>query len=322
MQEKKTDNRHLYVPKLAFAKFLIREGYRATQGNHYEISSAILNYHDAVEIVLNTISKACDIDSREKKVFLLDYWKLFHKELDVVLPDKQLMAELNDARIDLKHQARFLTREDCIRYYIQTNNFINQVLALFPDHIQVRWDEISNFSLVESKEIVCHLKNAEAASKKEAYEDAFKECSAAYAYMERHYLEPWVREYLQMPDYDCISRVASGVDTNWENWVAIEQLRDDLKENNEILALQTGLITLRVDMKAWVRYKKLAPIAHLNLNDEIISVSWTSGLGSHKKNQTAENVQFCIDFVFDCCLRIQEHSPEIWSYHDDPCIEE
>ncbi|GAA3140375.1 hypothetical protein [Streptomyces echinatus] len=92
------------VQRLAYVRFLYREGIEQSRQPAPLRSRAITSFHDAVENYLGTVTQHLGIDVNKAPDFI-QYWALIKPDFE--LPKKDSMKRLNDARVALKHNGTF-----------------------------------------------------------------------------------------------------------------------------------------------------------------------------------------------------------------------
>jgi hypothetical protein len=77
---------------------------------------------------------------------------------------------------------------------------------------------------------------------------------------------------------------------------------DAVKESIESMQEAIKMISLGIDYRRYSRFKLLSPLLLLNY----VSRSYESAGNRRNKPLVREDCQFCIDFVIQCSLRLQD----------------
>ncbi|WAZ20182.1 hypothetical protein STRCI_001281 [Streptomyces cinnabarinus] len=91
------------VQQLALVKHAYQEGVDAGRLVHPLSSTAVLKFHDAVELFLGLAASHLGTNVNPKIDFL-EYWGQIKSQSQVALPGKADMDKLNHARIGFKHK--------------------------------------------------------------------------------------------------------------------------------------------------------------------------------------------------------------------------
>nr|WSW65171.1 hypothetical protein OG461_02610 [Streptomyces sp. NBC_00995] len=94
----------LTVQRLAYVRYLYREGVEQSRQPAPLRSRAITSFHDAVENFIGLAAQHLGVDLKRNAEFL-SYWEAIKPVYE--LPKKDQMKRLNDARVALKHNGTF-----------------------------------------------------------------------------------------------------------------------------------------------------------------------------------------------------------------------
>jgi hypothetical protein len=92
------------VQRLAYVRYLFREGVEQSKQPPPLRSRAITSFHDAVENFLGLVAQYLNVELKKNTEFL-GYWEAIKPQHE--LPKKEQMKRLNDARVALKHNGTF-----------------------------------------------------------------------------------------------------------------------------------------------------------------------------------------------------------------------
>lgn len=94
----------LTVQRLAYVRYLYREGVEQSRQPSPLRSRAITSFHDAVENFIGLAAQHLGVELKKNAEFL-SYWEAIKPVFE--LPKKDQMKRLNDARVALKHNGTF-----------------------------------------------------------------------------------------------------------------------------------------------------------------------------------------------------------------------
>ncbi|MFF8406916.1 hypothetical protein ACF06P_35475 [Streptomyces sp. NPDC015684] len=143
------------VQRLAYVRFLYREGIEQARQPAPLRSRAISSFHDAVENYLGTVVQHLCIDVSKAPEFI-GYWALIKPEFE--LPKKDPMKRLNDARVALKHNGTFPSEHQIEQAQRTVEDFFTTVT---PKVFGVDFDSIDMVDLLTQPETARLLREAQ-----------------------------------------------------------------------------------------------------------------------------------------------------------------
>ena len=107
--------------RLAFIRYLYRLGLTQVRAPEPLVGSAILMFHDAIELFLHLASEVLDVQSGRD---FMDYFKSINDKLSPgQLAQQESIMRLNKSRVSLKHAGTFPSRLDLEDFETATGAF-------------------------------------------------------------------------------------------------------------------------------------------------------------------------------------------------------
>jgi hypothetical protein len=284
------------IKRLAVAKYLYKIGYDQSQLSEGMAFPCLLSFHDAVEIFLRLTAEKENINS--DKFRFLEYWEKIPS-----LTLKESMNNLNIRRVNLKHKGILPAKQDLEITRVNVTDFFEQnTIAQFG----IDFKDISLINLIAYPTVRQYLEISQTALNEFKLPDAVE--NAAYAFHELLYTyeQSKIGIYHKSPFYfgDKMNFWAR----TYEN---LEKLDRDLTTNlrnmkNSIEALQDSMkiMCLGIDYRKYAMFKLLTPVV-THIGDQ-----YYSELRDDKK-WTSNNTQFCIDFVIESSIKLQDFDFDI-----------
>jgi hypothetical protein len=145
----------LTVQRLAYIRYLYREGIEQSRQPAPLRSRAITSFHDAVENYVGLVAQHLSIELTRGTEFLA-YWALIKPKFE--LPKKEPMRRLNDARVALKHNGTFPSEHQIEQARETLADFFTSVT---PQVFGVDFDAIDMVDLLTQPEVARLLREAQ-----------------------------------------------------------------------------------------------------------------------------------------------------------------
>lgn len=294
-------NKELLLKRLSLIKHLYKIGLEQSFQSESVSAFSILAFHDSIDMFLDLALENIGIKKKEKeKIYLLDYWDKIPS-----LTLRESIGKLNERRINLKHKGFIPGRIEIEASRINTTEFFEQNTGA---QFGVEFRDISLINLVLFSSVKRHLEKAQQLLNQNKLDESLE--NSAYAFEELLYSYEnnktdyyrkspfFFGESIRRPHHNSNSIV--GGDRELREYLRI------LSESVNALQEATKIISLQIDYKKFSKFKFLVPKVYRHFNNKIT----TSDLGNDSK-LSIENCQFCIDFVIDCALRLQEFDFDI-----------
>lgn len=261
-------------------------------------SASILTFHDAIELFLQLSSESLDVGRRE--INFMDYWDLLAPKLEGDgLTQKESMRRLNKARVALKHHGTLPSHLDIEAFRASATNFFEENAPIvFP----VEFSDISMIELVVCEDAKNNLKKAEEMLKEDKIEDALDKVALAFAQLIDDYESRKMDEFGHSPFFfgESMTFLSSlFIDIKGK----LGDFIDTVKESVEALQDAVKILSLGIDYRRYVKFRLFTPYI-LRLTDGTYSIHRVER-GS-RGIPTAEDVQFCISFVIESAITLQE----------------
>lgn len=285
----------LSEPKLLLSKYLYTSALNLlNKAEPFSAGLSISLLQDAVECMAWSVAKAVDANINKKSAFE-ELWTLIesapkNKENSLKLPYKATMAELNQARVSFKHYGIIPNHGEAERFSGYVREFLHETTTLF---FQVDFETISLADLIRLPKIRKSIRESEEA----LFEGRIEDSLAAIARCENELSQQFA---------NLIPSVHHDLWGLSELGHLDQKLRTGIKEINKFLSKLRDsifLIMARHDVAAHARFLLIAPRAMRSVNG-----AWHYQKGPrHMQNPSREDVEFCIKYITEYALELQEY---------------
>jgi hypothetical protein len=286
------------VTKLAFAKYLLALAKQHLTRPEPLASVSLLLLHDATEHLL--VLCCYKVGADPSKSDFQGYWKLIEEKRtqQAPLPDRGRMVAFNKARVALKHHGNQPSRTQLQDFQTLVLNFFDNVV---PEIFGLSFASINLAAFVTNKEARKHLETATAAFDEGRYTDSVNE--TAYAFddirkdnpLEKHQSsqrDPF--QWMPSPPYIYTDNPSS--DGNAHDFFrSVADCLQWLRESVSVLSHGT-------DFSRYTRFRAIAPFVNASYGGERHVVDQRED----KRPHTLEEAEFCINYVIDSALQIQQ----------------
>ena len=294
------------VKRLAFIKYLYNLAVEQSKKPEPLCSASILTFHDAIELFLQLASEHLDVGKQQPS--FMEYWDLISKKLpNQELTQKESMRRLNKARVTLKHHGTLPSRLDIEAFRANATNFFEENTSIIFD---IAFSDISLVELVQCEDVKNNLKVAEGFLKENKVEEALDKIALAFAQLIDDYESRKIGRYGRSPFFfgesmTFLNSFFMGINkiTSSDFERKLAEFIDKVKESIESLQQAVKILSLGIDYRRYVKFRLLTPhiVRSLDGTYHIHRVRWGS-----KGIPTAEDVRFCIDFVIESAVILQE----------------
>jgi hypothetical protein len=293
-----------FVRRLALIKYFFSIGIEQSRRPEPFCVFSILTFHDAIELFLQLSSEYLNAGkSGESQIKFLEYWDVLSRKLpENGITQKESMKRLNSARVALKHHGTIPAKGEIEIFRSNVSDFFMENISIV---FGIDFADISLTDLVQLKSARDNLKEAEALLKQGKVEESIGKVAIAFHQLISDYETRKISEFGRSPfwfgsDMTFLSSFFMGIDSFRDK---MGRFVDDVKES--IVAIQGAVkvMSLGIDYRRYARFKLLTPI--VNESPDGSPTIWKSPSEStHILN--AEDAQFCIDFVIESSVRLQE----------------
>lgn len=293
------------LERLAFIKYHLQLGLGQAAAPEPLCASAILIFHDAVELLLQLAAEHLDIVVPRNAPFL-DYWSLLAPPLlERELPQHGAMKRLNQARVALKHHGNHPRRGDILDYSQMVPAFFREAAQLVFGRA---WDEISLTDFVRCEPAKLALAKAECALHEGRVEDGLYQCAEAWEDLVRDFEFGYMDESSSDSPFDFDDRLYqytslrlgfSSVDSDLGRF--IDATGDAIADIRYVLRV----LSLGIDYRRYARFSRWTPTVSYTLGGKrhVRPTPYTAGA-------KASDLKFCIEFLLDAAFRFQEVEAE------------
>jgi hypothetical protein len=293
--------RKTIIQRLAFAKYLIHKGNLEANNPDPLFSISVLHYHDALELSFLLILE--DKGINPDNLSFMGYFRKINERLksegNLELSLEPSLGRLKDIRKNIKHKGIFPSTNDVEESKFTVNALFEELcMRLF----NLNQDEISLIELIKDEEVKDLLHNAI-----EFYSQDVKktiQCIAiAFDLLLRNYEGSKKTPFGQSPFY-------FGSDwTYFDSYVgegeeligySLSNFIEKVKHSIGPMQIAIKIIAFGIDYKKYVKFRYLIPAP-------IWSLAGKPNLHMPKEiNLLKENFDFCVDFITECALKLQQ----------------
>ena len=285
------------LKRLSFAKYLITSGNFASENILPFSSTAILNYHDAIEILFDLILE--DNGIRNKK---LSFLEMFNKVNEILISEdeepcmlKGSLDKLNQKRVLLKHKGLFPSESDIQEAkYVTTNLFIE----LCEKCLSINYNNIDLVHLLDDSKTKEYLLDI---NLDDECESIVGNLSLAFAYLIRNFEESKRTEFGKSP-YSFLIKSQPRYDKLGINKrEPIAKYAEATNINLQSIENNLKILALGIDFNKYAKFRLYIPTA-----------SWWPGGNRFEVNfRGDETIKFCKNFIIECALKLQQVNFEV-----------
>lgn len=217
------------------------------------------------------------------------------------------MRRLNNARVGLKHHGTFASSSVIEEFSVATERFfIDNTSRVFG----IEFAAVSLIEAVSYAAVQAHLHSAQDALEAGDMQKALDESAIGFARLLDDYEQTKRGRFGRSPFFfgkdmrflnSFFSRLGRSESLNSPDRKLAEFV-DKVTESVEAMQEAMKLVSLGLDYRRYARFQLLTPHVHRTMGSEKYMIGHTSGTYS----PTADDGQFCIDFVIESALRLQE----------------
>jgi len=282
------------VKRLAIIKYLYNAATEQSMKPEPFGSTSVLTFHDTIELFLELAAE--HLDKGKSGVDFMGYWELLAPKIEGGLTQKESCRQLNTARVGLKHSGVTPSKLAIEGFRATTTDFLKEnTLKVFG----IKFSDISLIALVKNEKTRNYLQESENLLKEGKIEDALDKVALAFAVMIDDYESRKRDEYGRSPFFfgEGISPPPFPFPSMGDVMRAIEPLQDAVK-----------ILSLGLDYRRYARFRLLTPVILKIPGGKYHIQRIKHGSG---RAPTAEDVQFCIDFVIESAIVLQEFDVQI-----------
>jgi hypothetical protein len=296
------------VKRLAFIKYLYNVGVEQTRKPEPLCWISLLTFHDAVELFLELSLEYHGSSRRLKDMRFMQYWDelnpILNKKGKPELTQKISMERLNEARVAFKHHGTPPSKAAIDDFKANVTSFFEENTPIVFD---VKFAGVALVELVKCETTKNYLKEAEELLKQGKIEDSLNRIALAFAQLIDDYESRKMDEFGRSPFFfggkmHFLSSFFIGIKGKMGDFI------DRTKESVEALQEAVKILSLGLDYKRYARFKLLIPHVDRYLDGKYKIVRIDRGsMGV----PTVDDVNFCINFVIESALALQEFDFEV-----------
>jgi len=300
------------LERLAFLKYIYKVGIEQSGRQHPLSGASLLLFHDAIELYLRLSSEYLDIKFGKQDPNFIEYWNLLAEKIGKGYPTlRTSMIRLNKARVELKHRGTIPSARDIEEYKAITTKFFEEnTLEIF----RLSFCEISLIHLVTNNAVKNNLLEAKELIKHDKIKESLNSIAIAFEKLIDDYENRKKGQYGRSPFYfgksmNSFRYLLNGIDNQEFDFKRdLVRFMDDVKDSLESLKKAVKMLSLGLDYRRFVKFNLLTPkvLKTADGSYHIVERIWGKrGLPS------VNEVEFCIDFVVESALQLQEFDFDI-----------
>jgi len=291
-----------HLKRLIYAKYFYWLGCKSIDKNLLCSSGlAVLNFQDAAEMVLRTIAENINADVKENSSFMAIIDKI-EKSPSVKNTsfkfNKPFLNQLNKSRVNFKHYGFNPYHDDAVKFKYDIEIFLNDSIKHF---FKLDFIDISITDLIEHRRVQNYLRIAESKISSEEFQESIVYSAKSFYLLfytiwgNRNHAKN--RSDLRIQDRDITYKMS----------IMFENIN---REFNEIYGLisnqqkETELIMYGVNLNEYYKFMDIIPHVTMFGNAFRFEVVYA---GTRGADPTYEKAQFCLRFVTDVALLVQEN---------------
>lgn len=288
----------IIVRRLATIKYLYRIGLQQSMQVDTVSGFSILSFHDCAEMFLLLVAENNGISTSNLK--FMEYWRVCPN-----LTLKESMKSLKDRRVSIKHKGQFPSKSDIEISRITTTNFLEENT---PIQFGFDFKDISISSLISFENVREYIDKAESFyNSNDLYQCvlnskiAFIELLSTF---ESNKLTPYsFKSILNLGDEigDDYKKLTSNNTQLGVRW--FEQITKTTNKIREVLKITS----LGIDYKKYTFFEVITPLVNKWWNNDKYEYNSLPKEYYGKDHELrGSDCRFCIDFVIDNALKLQE----------------
>jgi hypothetical protein len=295
------------MQRLAFVKYLYTVAVEQTNRPEPMCYASILTFHDAIELFLQLSSEEFDISKED--IPLMAYWDALNSKIAEIAPGQELtqkesVRRLNKARRELKHHGTWPNKLDIEAHRATATAFFSENTTTI---FAIDFSSISLVEIVQNENVRKELKQAQEKLKQGVIADALTQVALAFRKLIDDYEDKGKDRFGRSPFFfgesmsflDASSVVGSGLGP----YRKLYDFVDHTAKSVEALQDALKILSLGIDYRRFARFQSVTPHVIPIVSGPYQTYDRWAGT---KDPRTANDVEFCIDFVIETALHLQE----------------
>lgn len=269
-------------------KSLYNYGLSTLESSQQYKAFSILNFHDCVELLMILYAKSIDV--KIDNIPFMGYWEEIKKKAEkdkniVELEHKCQMRKLNEIRVNIKHKGIFPDSDEINDCQVYTKSFLE---LHFEKCFGVNFNELSLVNLIEDEKLRKMLKDAEELILNDEYKESINLSEKAFTQL----IDKYDKSKLVFDSAHIYSEVSA--------LLYEDQYLSIINQRFETIFESIIILSHNINFKRFIIFKII--IDQSSKKESINKIS---------------NANFCIQFVVDSYLKMQEYE-----FNPDSLIEE
>jgi len=297
--------------RLAFIKYMFSVGIEQAEKPEPLCWASVLTFQDSVELFLQLAAEYVDVKEKLQDLNFMKYWTLINARLKEKQKEELTqiisMERLNKARVNLKHYgtppAKSAIKED---FKVNVKNFFEEnSLIVF----NIEFANISMLEIIYYQATREDLKKAEELLEQNKIEDSLDNVALAFHKLINDYekmkTDKWGFSPFSVgrPNFPRFSSFSLGIGSKLGDF--IDWVSESLSATQEI----AKIVGFGINYKKCAKFRILTPII-------LPLLGGTYHIQRKEGKRSKEDVRFCIDFVIESALTLQEFDFEIQNAED------
>jgi len=293
------------IRRLSIIKYLFNSAVEQSHKPEPVKIFSLLTFHDAIELFMQLACEHRNVENKNQS--FIEYWSVLAPGLPEGYPtQKESIKRLNRARVDFKHHGIMPSKDDLDAFRLITASIFEENTPVI---FGIEMADVTLTDLILNKEVKEHLNLALEKLKSSQQSDALHNISVGFLKLIKDYetnKETYYRSIFIHNEIHSFGVKYYGKDEALNEIVGYVE-----KSNNAIEELQhlIKLIGFGIDLKRYARFAHYMPITH-----EMADHSYKSHVKSADE-LSKEVLDFCIIFVIESALILQEYDYEISTPH-------
>lgn len=290
------------IKRLVFIRYMFDKAVEQSKKSYPDSQMSVLTFHDSVELFLVLVSEYLDVGSKNHG--FMDYWNIIEQSKNVKLSNKKSMEKLNKNRNSLKHGA-IPTHESLFEEFrVNVKNFFDENTRTV---FNIEFFELSLIYLVKNESAKTSLNEAYRLLEDETKTiDSLLKTVEAFDIIIDDYENSKIGPFGDSP-FDFSSPMSSmsmfSLKKYFEPSSKLSEFVDKTTKTIESMGNALKIISLGIDYKKYSKFRSLTP---LRVKIENGPSKYYFSQNQDVNSLKIDDVNFCIDFVIETALTIQE----------------
>jgi hypothetical protein len=287
------------LKRLSIIKLLFKIGLEQSKQSESISFFSILAFHDSVEMFLKLACEHKNIKS--EKLSFIEYWdSLPHLTL------KESMRNLNSRRVNLKHKGLIPAKIEIESSRVNATDFFEQNTKTTFD---VEFSEISLLELIKFEKVKSILNEAQERLNEKDYENSFLKTVEGFEELLSEYklnkVGRFTKNLFNFPERIRMNSSRSFGSEKDSKDQRLDKVVVKINEKFEHLERALEVVSFGFNYRKYAKFKMLSPEHYKATTGEYQFYNYRDRI---KFDQ--EGCEFGIDFVLECCLKLQDFDYE------------